>query len=235
MKIITFSKYFVENANQLSSNTGYKVVYALDAGGSYCVFSAHDAAAELLEFQYKYDTSYCIYQSENMDSQFFTPAYVELLTNKRNIVLQYSPLIALQCKERHNITTHAFFDFDYPKIERNFKRKIDVLFFGTITKKRHDILREIQNQFPKLEFYITSDLFHQQLEDTLLRTRFVLNISAYENNALETHRINKALACGCEVITNYSDDNTMNGRYVDKLIFCGRTVWDYIKAIKQYV
>lgn len=235
MQIISFSKYFVENAAHLSRKTGFPIVYSLEPEKSYCVFSAHDACRELLEFQYKYNTSYCIYQSENIDSPFFTPAYVELLTNGRNTVLQYSPLIAIQCKERFNIHTTDFFDFDYPKIKSIYKRNIDLLFFGAMTQKRHDVLREIQNHFPSLRLHFTADLFHKELEDVLLRSRFVLNISAYENNGLETHRINKALSCGCEVISNYSGDNTMNGKYVDDLIFCGRTVSDYIKAIKQYV
>ena len=241
--IISFSMYFTENADQLARKTGYDVVYKLEAGKSYCVFSAHDAAPELLEFQEKYHTSYTIYQSENIESAFFTPAYVELL--KRNRVLQYSPFTAALCKERFHIRTDGYFNFDYRTLSSNHKRTIDLLFFGTMTQKRHDILREIQNRFEHLHMVVANDLFHAALDDTLLYTRFVLNISAYENNALETHRINKALACGCRVITNYSADTNMNNKY-DRLYhsegptgkavhFCGRTVSDYIEAVTRLV
>ena len=243
MQIITFSKYFIENADQLARSSGYDVAYKLEAGKSYCVFSAHDAAQQLLEFQEMHQTSYVIYQSENIESSFFTPAYIELL--KRNRVLQYSPFTAALCKERFQIRTDGYFNFHYRTLSSNHKRTIDLLFFGAMTQKRHDILRDIQNRFEHLHMVVAADLFHAALDDTLLYTRFVLNISAYENNSLETHRINKALACGCNVISNYSADTKMNEKY-DRLYrsegpsgkavhFCGRTVSDYIEAVARWV
>lgn len=233
MSIITFSKYFIENADQLSRKTGYPVQTQLEAGKHYIVFSAHDAAPQLLEFQQKYNTSYTIYQSENIESSFFTPDYIALL--KKNIVLQYSPHTAALCKERFGVDTAGYFNFDYPKMKSIHRRTVDLLFFGAMTQKRYDILRDIQNRFPHLKMVFTCDLFGPQLDDTLLRTRFVINISAYENNALETHRINKALACGCKVITNNSADPKMNDKYKDLVHFCGRTLADYIEAIKMFV
>jgi hypothetical protein len=232
MEIITFSKYFIENAAHLSRKTGYEVVYKLEAGKHYIVFSAHDAADQLLEFQKLYHTHYTIYQSENVESRCFTPAYIELM--KSNAVLQYSPYTATVCKEWLGIETAGFFNFDYPKLKSTSKRTIDLLFFGCMTQKRHDMLNEIQNQC-SIQMVIATDLFHAELEDALLRSRFVLNISVYENSVLETHRINKALACGCKVISNYSVDTKMNDKYKDLVFFCGRTVGDYIEEIKKRV
>lgn len=233
-QIITFSKYFIENADELARKTGYEIVYSLEPGKDYCVFSAHDAAAELLDFQNRYQTTYTIYQSENIESAFFTRSYIQLL--QRNIVLQYSPHTAALCKERFGITTSGYFNFDYRPISvPGRKRTIDLLFFGMLTQKRYDILREIQNRFPTLNMVVAADLFHVALDDTLSYTRFVLNISAYENNALETHRINKALACGCRVISNYSADQKMNAKYQNLVNFCGRTISDYVEAVTRWV
>ena len=42
-----------------------------------------------------------------------------------------------------------------------------------------------------------------------------MNIPYYEENALESHRINKALACGCKVISMPSSDEDANKFYKD--------------------
>jgi len=71
MEIINFSKYFTENANYLSIELGIPVSYQLEPNKEYIVFSAHDAAKELLEAQKNHNTKYVIYQSENIESVFF--------------------------------------------------------------------------------------------------------------------------------------------------------------------
>jgi len=43
----------------------------------------------------------------------------------------------------------------------------------------------------------------------------VLNIPYYENNSLETHRIHKALACGCKVVSLKSAEDDANEFYKD--------------------
>jgi len=43
--------------------------------------------------------------------------------------------------------------------------------------------------------------------------KVVLNIPYYNDNALETHRIHKALACGCKVISMPSADEDTNEFY----------------------
>ena len=230
MYIISFSTYFVENAEFLSSQTKMPVVYELKPDFTYHIFSAHDAAPQLLCFQKEHpQTKYVIYQSENIESQFFKDKdYINLL--KENTVYQYSPMIAKYCLNKHRIECASYFSFDYAPIDSPMVRDINVLFFGTMTKKRYNILAAIQQKF---DITIVTNCFGQELEETLLRTKYVLNISAYDNNALETHRINKALACGCKVISNPSYDNDMDRKYKDIIVWTkGRTVHDYMKALK---
>lgn len=231
MEIINFSKYFVENVDYLSTELNIPIVYKLEPNKEYIVFSAHDAAKELLEFQIRNNTTYLIYQSENIESSFFkNNYYIELL--KRNRVCQYSVYTATKCKELYNIDCAGYFQFQYKPLNLNLKRDIDILFFGTMTQKRYNILREIQNRFPKLIIEIACDAFGSVLDKLLNRSKYVLNISAYENSVLETHRINKALSCGCEVISNLSVDEKMNQKYNPHIFFCGKTISDYIEKIK---
>lgn len=231
MEIINFSKYFVENVDYLSTELNIPIVYKLEPNKEYIIFSAHDAAKELLEFQLRNNTKYLIYQSENIESSFFkNKYYIELL--KRNKVLQYSVYTATKCKELYNIDCAGYFQFQYKPLNLNLKRDIDILFFGNMNKKRYDILREIQNTFPKLIIEIAYDAFGSVLDNLLNRSKYVLNISAYDNSVLETHRINKAISCGCEVISNLSADEKMNQKYNPHIFFCGRTIGDFIEKIK---
>lgn len=231
MEIINFSKYFVENVDYLSTELNIPIVYKLEPNKEYIVFSAHDAAKELLEFQLRNNTTYLIYQSENIESVFFkNNYYIELL--KRNKVLQYSVYTATKSKELYNIDCAGYFQFQYKPLNLNLKREIDIFFFGTMTQKRYNILKEIQNRFPKLIIEIVCDAFGPVLDNLLNRSKYVLNISAYNNSVLETHRINKCLSCGCEVISNYSVDTKMNEKYNPHIFFCGKTISDYIEKIK---
>ena len=249
MNIINFSKYFVENAEYLSKELGIPIAYKLEPNKEYIVFSAHDAAKDLLEFQMRHNVKYVIYQSENIESVYFksgtngsTPPsdsragakprnyYIQLL--KWNKVLNYSAYTATKMMELYNISTAGYFQFNYKKMYSHKPRDIDLLFFGTMTQKRYDILKEIQNKFTDLKIEIVGDVFGDALTQLLLRTEYVINISAYDNSVLETHRINKALSCGCYVISNYSSDTKMNEKYKEYVYFCGRTLSDYIEMVK---
>lgn len=231
MEIICFSKYFVENAEYLSIDTGIPITFKLEPNSEYIIFSAHDAAKDLLEFQLRHKTKYIIYQSENIESVFFKDKYyIELL--KHNKVLNYSAYTALKMMELYGIHTAGYFNFNYKRMYSSKPRDIDILFFGTMTQKRYDILKEIQNRFPKIKLEVVTNIFGDELTQLLLRSEYVLNISAYDNAVLETHRINKSISCGCKVISNYSADEKMDKKYKDYVFFCGKTITDYIRAIQ---
>lgn len=231
MEIICFSKYFTENCEYLSIQTGIPITFKLEPNGEYIVFSAHDCAKDLLEFQIRHKTKYIIYQSENIESSFFNNIYyIQLL--KCNKVLNYSAYTASKMMEVHGIPTAGYFQFNYKRMYSSKSRDIDILFFGNMTQKRYDILKEIQNRFPKIRLHVVCDVFGDELTQLLLRTDYVLNISAYDNAVLETHRINKAMACGCRIISNLSSDEKMNEKYKEYVFFCGKTITDYIRVVQ---
>jgi hypothetical protein len=228
--IISFSHYFIENAEQLSNELRIPIVYYLQSDYIYYIFSAHDASKQLLDFQNEHPkTKYIIYQSENVDSHFFNKDYIKLM--KQNTVYQYSPMIAKYCLSKYGIECASYFAWDYTPLNSKKERDIDVLFVGTMTQRRYKIINEITNKFNIIP---VSNVFGKDMENLLLRSKYVLNISAYEKNALETHRINKALACGCKVISNPSCDELMDKKYKNLIIFTeGRTVTDYMMALEK--
>jgi hypothetical protein len=80
------------------------------------------------------------------------------------------------------------------------------------------MLKDLQEKHPNLSFYIDFDWSHkapESMTQILHQCTTVLNIPHYENNALETHRIHKALACGCKVISLPSADEDTNKFYKD--------------------
>ncbi len=96
------------------------------------------------------------------------------------------------------------------------ERPYDVCFIGSKNERREKILKELQEQYPDLNFYIDFDWSHKNsdsLTKILHQCKLVLNIPYYDVNALETHRIHKSLACGCKVISLPSADEDTNEFY----------------------
>lgn len=234
MYVISFSKYFVMNVEFLSKQLNIPIAYYLKPDNTYHIFSGHDATNELIQFKKEYpNTKYIIYQSENIKSPFFTKQYIELL--RQSDVYHYSPMIAEYCAKRWGIECKSYFTFDYlPPKHFSEKKDIDVLFFGTLTKARHDILRAIQNTFKKHNVMVVIDIFGDELDKLLSRSKIVLNISAYTENALETHRLNQCIRFpDIKIISNHSYDKLMDNKYNFITFTHGRTVADYIQAVSS--
>lgn len=232
--IINFSKYFTLNAQELSHRVKIPIVFTIEPNKLYIVFSAQDAVDLLLEAQKRDGIHYIIMQSENIESGFFkNPNYIILL--RQNRVFQYSQYTAQKCLEQHEILTSAFFKWEYPQVRVTGVRTIDLLFFGFLTKKRHDIMHSIQNKFPKKTIVVTCDAFGEDLDALLRKTKNVINISAYSESVLETHRINQCLAYGCHVISNRSLDKALDNAYEQRITFCGNTLPDYLSAVSKII
>ncbi len=156
--------------------------------------------------------------SEQTESQFFKNKYY-LSLMKRNIVFDYNTLTTEYLKENHGIKVLSYFFFEFMKfnIETN-DRPYDVAFIGSKNERRETLIQDLQKKHPDLKFYVDFEWKHKNadsLTKILQQCKVVLNIPYYENNPLETHRIHKALACGCEVISLKSVDEDANEFYKD--------------------
>ena len=135
---------------------------------------------------------------------------------KKNIVCDYNTLTAQYLKETHDIKVLSYFFFEFMKFDIKKERIYDIAFIGSRSPKREKGLKDLQEKYPNLKFYIDFDWKHKASEsmtDILHQCTTVLNIPYYENNSLETHRIHKALACGCKVISMPSTDKDANEFY----------------------
>ena len=220
IKIISGHSIFNENAVVMSKKFGWALETTFDPQPNdlYIVLGAHELAYQLLEVQIRKNNSFgfIILNSEQIHSQFMKNKYYISLM-KKNIVFDYNTLTAQYLKETHNIKVLSYFFFEFMqfKVERK-DRPYDVCFIGSKNERREKVLKDLQEQYPNLSFYIDFDWTHkapESLTDILHDCKTVLNIPYYEDNALETHRIHKALACGCKVISHPSSDNDANEFY----------------------
>jgi hypothetical protein len=225
IKVISGHNVFNENAVVLSQKNKWTLEKEFNpqANDLYIVFGAHELAHQLLELQYRKNSSfgYVILNSEQIHSQFFkNKYYIQLM--KRNVVCDYNTLTCDYLRQNFDIKVFSYYHFEFMKFPEEQQRIYDVCFIGTKNQHREETLNKLQEQFPNLKFYIDLEWKHSSsdsLTKILSQCKVVLNMPFYQDNALETHRINKALACGCQVISTFSKDKDADDFYKDYIYF----------------
>ena len=216
--IINFHSIFSENAFCLSKRLGIDIIANFDPqeGHTYLVFGAHEQALNLLTIQQtKKNFRLIILNSEPPLSQFMKNKYYISLM-KTNIVFDYHEQSAKYLTELGvKVYSRFVFDFIYqPGID--VKRDIDIFFCGSRTARREALYEKLKSRYPDKNIVFDFDWKYSNQEDMtkiLQRSKTVLNIPYHEHNILETHRIHKALACGCEVVSLYSGDEPTDKFY----------------------
>jgi len=189
-------------------------------GDLYIVFGGHELSHQLLEVQYRYNSSfgYIIMNSEQIHSQFFKNKYY-LQLMKRNVVFDYNTITADYLKKSHNIKVLSYFFFEFMKFNNETNREYDVTFIGSKNEDRVKLINELKEEFNDLKFYVDFDWTHkssESLTNILHKSKVVLNIGYYSDyRPIESHRINKALSCGCDVVSVMSNDDDANEFYKD--------------------
>jgi len=237
IKIISGHAVFNENAVVVSQKFKWALETSFDPQPNdlYIVYGAHELAHHLLEVQFRKNNSfgYIIINSEQIESQFFKNKYYVSLM-KRNVVFDYNSLTIDYLKETHNIKVLSYFFFEFMKFNiEDENRPYHVAFIGSKNERREDFLNLIQKQYPHLNVYVDFEWKHSNAESLtkiLQQCKVVLNIPYYKNNPLETHRINKALACGFDVISLLSREDDANNFYKD---YCVMTN-DLVGAVGDY-
>lgn len=228
IKIISASPIFTENALCLSNRLGIPIEkdFKPEVGDLYVVYGGHDIAVTLYMTQKQMNNTigYIIMNTEQLNSPFWrNKYYIDLCRD--NPVFHYSKYVADQIASKFKINAYSFFTFEFlgfKKEELEIKEKYDILFIGAKNEKREKIINDIREKFPDKKLYVDFEYKNTtplDLTRLLYSTDIVLNIPFYEDNALEVHRINKALSCGCKVISTYSSDEDANDYYKDYIYF----------------
>ena len=228
MYIVSFHMIFNENANTLAQRLSVPFVQEMKPKPNdiIIVFGAQECADKLLAIQDVMPIHYIIIQSEQFHSKNFdNKFYMQLL--ERNSALDSSKANVKRLKQHlktpfYSIYFYDFFQCETPKFE---ERPIDFFFCGTKCEEREKALLQFRETNP--EYIYEYDFSYSYanpmaLTEKLKQVKYVINIPFYKDNALETHRINRALSLGCQVISLPSYDKDMNTQYAPYVHFVPR-------------
>lgn len=225
VKIMTLHPIFNEPAIILSKRLNLEIIKDFEPCKNeiYIVYGAHEKAIELLTYQknFQYSYGYIIMNSEQPSSnQLKDKYYIELM--KKNIVFDYHSVSSDYLKQTHGIITRSYHWFDFLDYDMELERDIDILFVGSYSQRREEVFIQLQFQYPdkKIEFVFDNSLIQPlELTKKLKRAKVVLNIPYHDDPILETHRINKALSCGCKVVSKKSNDKITDELYDEYIYF----------------
>jgi len=249
IKIINAHAIFTENAICLSKRTGWVIEKDLNPQPDdlYVVFGAHEIAHQLIQMETTFPNlsgvqeakplKFIIMNSEQEQSQFLkNKYYLELM--KKNVVINFTEDTFL---EKYGIRSLATYAFESINFEMQLDRVYDYTFIGSYTEKREQIINELKEKYPDKTFFIDFEWKHKEIETLtkiLHQSKCVLNIPYYENSSLETHRINKALSCGCDVIsfTKSHEDYLNHVHFINHLEYTPKDNTNFmIKLNEKYL
>lgn len=222
MYIVSFHLIFNENANILAKrmNIPYVVDFIPKKDDLIIIFGAHEQANTLYALQEQIKFKCILIQSEQYESKIFdNKFYIELLKN--NYLLDWSRYNIERFKKQMDIKVYSFYFYDFFMFEHK-NRPIDFFFCGAHSPEREFRLNQFKLQNPGFTYefdFSNNHLSFNELNNKLAKVKYVINLPYYKNNSLETHRINKALASGCQVISIYSSDLYLNEKYKDYVHF----------------
>lgn len=235
--VVSCHTIFNEMAISISNRFKFELIKDFNPkeGDIYIVLGAHEKAVELYTLQKDMNNKigYIIYNSEQVCSDFWRNKYYVMLC-KENVIFNYSLQLAKDLEKKFKISTYSFFNWDF-LIWQNIEshEKYDIVFVGAKSDYREKVYQQLLQDFPdkKILFnYDNSYIIPEKLTSLLQNTKILLNIPYYEDNILATHRINKAISCGCTVMSPYSNDDDLNEFYKDYIYF-GNNI---PKLIKKY-
>ena len=216
-KILNFHPIFAENAFCLSQRLGIEIItdFIPKEGYTYLVFGAHEQSHQLLTIQIRQrNFNYIIMNSEPPLSQFLKNKYYISLM-RSNVVFDYHKVSA------EHLTTLGIrvlnqFIFEFVYSPGLIERDIDIMFIGSRTPRREAIYQSLKTRYPdkRIIFHFEWGLTDQvELTKELQRAKVLLNIPYHTHNILESHRINKGLASGCQVVSLYSGHKETDDLY----------------------
>lgn len=238
MYVVSFHSIFNENAILLSRRLNIPFVTDLNPqdGDILVVFGAQDQSDKLFFLQEMKKIHYILIQTEQFPSKVFDNKYYMELVHK-NFMLDWSRYNIEQIKSKIQIKVFSFYFFDFMVSETPAweTRPIDFFFCGAASDQRQKQLSDFQKDNPNATMVI--DLSYSftnpnVLIEQLKKTKYVINLPFYENNSLETHRINRALSAGCEVVSLFSKDKYLNRQY-DPYVHFVKELNDFTFLLEQ--
>jgi hypothetical protein len=106
---------------------------------------------------------------------------------------------------------------DFNPIPLN-ERKIDILFFGSMTPRREKIILQIVDAGIYIE-YIKKPTFGKEMFELIRNSKCVLNIHAYESSVFEQARASMCLSVGTPLISEINGKTNPHIAYENSIIW----------------
>ena len=175
-------------------------------------------------------------QSGVPNTNWFTPLYFKLL-NGAIEVWDYS------IRNVNNLKKHITVPLVYVPLlymkhltyeERlTTKKDIDILFMGAMNKRREDLLNKLRENGLNVYMADTYNLWNEERDNIVKRSKILLNIHYYESAILETARLSYALSLGeCFVVSEPSMDKLLDKEY-SKIVDFGSNIEEIVKKCKK--
>lgn len=172
---------------------------------------------------------YIAIQAEQVSSKWMTESYLEKLRNSL-CVWDFSPRNCKYFQERgiscYNIPTRVPLGIFYPgsrSMKRHFfsghPQDIDVLFYGAMCPRRSVLFDDFSKNTSLKVVFRYNDLFREEREDLISRSKVVLNIHYWPSASLETHRVEYLCSRGKCVISERSVDSDLDLAYSSCVAF----------------
>merc|ERR1711871_692023 len=99
------------------------------------------------------------------------------------------------------------------------EKPIDILFLGTLNKRRENIIKKLQMNKNYIIEVGNYNIWNDKRDYLVNKSKIVLNIHFYENAILETTRISYLLANKAFIISEFGRDKILNDQMDGLLIF----------------
>jgi hypothetical protein len=230
MYIVSFNAMYAENSIILANRLGIKFVQDMNPKQNdiIIVFGAKECADKLLMIQQQLNVEYIIIQTEQFYGKGFDNKYYLDLVQK-NSVLDWSKENVKKLKKYlPNTPFYSLYFYDYlinNDLPHFNTRPIDFFFYGSENKEIEKTLKDFK--MSNLDYNVEYDLSNnynnaQALTEKLKQVKYVINLPYCKESVLDTHKINKALYMGCQVISLLSSDIDLNDIYKDYVYFVSR-------------
>ena len=187
--------------------------------------------------------SYSIYQTEQINTKqrfnlYINNTYLDLFKSA-SIIYDYS--ITNIDNYPKNIINIVWLPFYINSFTNELIHKdIDILFCGTINKRRNNIIETLQHCFPSFNIHVVKDIFGINLTELIKRTKICLNLHYYNETTLEIARIHEFLPYNVHIISETTNESLINEIYESSISFIpviteGSTCDALITAIKNMI
>jgi hypothetical protein len=149
---------------------------------------------------------FIVYQIEQWSSHWFSEHYWNTMVDAMQ-VWEFSQDNILKYESKFMDKVQFVPPGYTPPIHSHFK-DVDVLFYGSLNNHRSEIIGYLRDWF---DIKVVDNLYGDKMVSQICRAKVVLNLHFYKGAALEVFRINEALSCGVQVVS----EKVSGGHYPD--------------------